>query len=394
MVTVVQAKGEELERAFSTLGFLNSEAALHVEAGRTEWFFCRGLTEPLPRRLHAALIGEGIVRYEAADGTAILLGGCRSAWRALLARFPDESGWTEIGERIAKSLGLPWSLRAVTRLAGEDWHWGERTYVMGILNVTPDSFSDGGKYLDLGAAVAHAEKMLAEGADFIDVGGESTRPGADPVPESEELRRVVPVVEAIVKRLSARVSVDTYKSAVAKAAVEAGAAVINDVTGLRGDPRMAEVAAELGVPIILQHIQGSPKNMQQDPRYVSVVPEVLQGLKDSADRALAAGVRPENIIVDPGFGFGKRLEHNLTLLARLAELRTLGYPVLSGTSRKSMVGAVLGLPVSERVEGTAATVALSVAGRADIVRVHDVGIMVRTVKVADATFRDQLVVRR
>ena len=134
--------------------------------------------------------------------------------------------------------------------------------------------------------------------------------------------------------------------------------------------------------------------MQQDPRYVSVVPEVLQGLKDSADRALAAGVRPENIIVDPGFGFGKRLEHNLTLLARLAELRTLGYPVLSGTSRKSMVGAVLGLPVSERVEGTAATVALSVAGRADIVRVHDVGIMVRTVKVADATFRDQLVVRR
>lgn len=394
MIQVAYVSGADLAKAFSRLGYLGAEATLHIEAGRTDWFLCRGLTQPLPRSMHAAFLGEGIVRYESADGRALLLGGSRSAWRALLARFPEEPAWERVGKDIASQLALPLTVRGVTRLGEEGWYWGERTYVMGILNVTPDSFSDGGRYLDLNAAVAHAEQMLEEGADFIDVGGESTRPGADPVPEEEELRRVVPVVEALVSRLSARVSVDTYKAAVAKAAVEAGAVIINDVTGLRGDPRMGEVAASLGVPIVLQHIQGSPKNMQHNPNYTSVVPEVLQGLRESVDRALAAGVRPEQIIVDPGFGFGKRLEHNLTLLARLQELRTLGYPVLSGTSRKSMVGSVLGVPVSERVEGTAATVALSVVGRADIVRVHDVSIMVRTVKVADATYRDQLVVRR
>lgn len=394
MIQVEHVSGAALADAFARLGYFGEEAALHIEAGRTDWFHVRGLAEPLSPRLHAAFLGEGLIRYEASTGQEMLVGGKRAAWRALLARFPDEPGWAVVGERVASHLGFPVTLRGVTHLGEEEWHWGERTYVMGILNVTPDSFSDGGKFLDVDAALAHAERMLEEGADFIDVGGESTRPGADPVAEQEELERVVPVVEALVTRLSARVSVDTYKASVAQAAVEAGAVIINDVTGLRGDARMGEVAASLGVPIVLQHIQGSPRDMQQDPKYVSVVPEVLQGLQDSVDRALAAGVRPEQIIIDPGFGFGKRLEHNLTLLARLEELRTLGYPVLSGTSRKSMVGAVLGLPVTERVEGTAATVALSVAGRADIVRVHDVDVMVRTVKVADATYRDQLVVRR
>lgn len=394
MLHVESVSPSALPGLIERLGYSPKEAELHHEAGRSEWFMVTGVHGKVPRSVHAGLLGEGITRYEATSEPVLLMGATRGAWRSLLVRFPDEDAWASVGKAISEYLEVPFVKRPLTRMRGKPWYWGERTYLMGILNVTPDSFSDGGRYLTIDGAVAHVERMLEAGADMIDVGGESTRPGSDPVPESVEAGRVVPVVEAIVRKFGAVVSVDTYKASVAKAAIEAGAAIINDVTGLLGDPQMAVVAAELGVPIVVQHIQGRPKDMQNNPQYTSVVPEVIMGLQGSIDRALRAGVRPENIIVDPGFGFGKKLEHNLTLLARLGELRTLGYPVLSGTSRKSMIGEVLGVPVTGRVEGTAATVALSVAGRADIVRVHDVDVMHRTLKMADATMRNQVVVRR
>jgi len=229
--------------------------------------------------------------------------------------------------------------------------------------------------------------MLQDGADIIDVGGESARPGSEGVSVDEELRRVIPVIQGIVQDLGGIVSIDTQKAAVAQAAVEAGASMINDITGLLGDARMAEVGAALNVPVVLMHIQGQPKNMQENPTYTSVVPEVYTGLQKSIDRALEAGIRPENIIIDPGFGFGKNLEHNLELLRRLHHLRTLGYPLLIGTSRKSMIGSVLNTPVDERLEGTAATIAQSIAQHADIVRVHDVKAMYRTTIMSDAVVR-------
>lgn len=374
-------------------GFVGDEADLHLHAGKSDWFAVAGEVDHLPERVDAALRGEGIVRYEPPGRGGLLLGGTRGAWRSLLLRFPDDSEWLPLAHAIGTRLGLPVRQRAATRVNGQVWNWGERTYVMGILNVTPDSFSDGGQYLTIDRALQRAEQIIAEGADIIDVGGESTRPGSDPVSADEELRRVVPVIEAIRKRFDVPVSVDTYKAAVAEAAVAVGASMINDVTGLQGDPRMAEVAAQADVPMVLQHIQGSPKDMQTRPKYTSVVPEVLASLGERVARALEAGVRAEHIIVDPGFGFGKRLEHNLQLLARLGELRGLGYPVLAGTSRKTMIGNVLDLPVGERVEGTGATVALAVAGFADIVRVHDVRAMCRVVRMADAVVRGSTVYR-
>ncbi len=245
---------------------------------------------------------------------------------------------------------------------------------MGILNVTPDSFSDGGEFFDHEAAVTRAEEMLSEGADIIDIGGESTRPGSDPVSMEEELRRVVPVVGSILEaRPLAIISVDTYRAATAEAALEAGARIINDVTALRGDPRMAATVAESGCPVVLMHMQGEPKSMQKDPRYGDVVAEVRDFLAERAEYAIAAGVRPENIVLDPGIGFGKTLEHNLALLNRLDAIVELGYPVLVGTSRKGFLGKVTGAQAErERVAATVATTVLAYERGANIFRVHDV----------------------
>jgi dihydropteroate synthase len=265
---------------------------------------------------------------------------------------------------------------------------GERTLVMGILNVTPDSFSDGGLFLDAAPAVAHARRMAEEGADIIDVGGESTRPNAEPLLEEEELKRVLPVIEAIAATVDTPISIDTYKSRVARTAIEAGAAMVNDISALTFDPLMASTVAEFGLPVCLMHIQGTPRNMQQNPVYEDVVTDVKNWLAARIEVAKRAGIKDENIIVDPGFGFGKTVQHNLELLRRLKEFTELGYPVLSGTSRKSAIGKVLnGLPPEERLEGTAATVALSIANGASIVRVHDVKEMARVVRMADAVVR-------
>ena len=250
---------------------------------------------------------------------------------------------------------------------------GRRTHVMGIVNVTPDSFSDGGRFFDRGDAIAHGLRLAEEGADILDVGGESTRPGAAPVSDDDETERVLPVVEALAAKTTVPVSIDTTKAAVAKAALDAGAQIVNDVSAARFDAAMLPLVAQRRAPIVLMHMLGEPRTMQKDPRYEDVVGEIAAFLDDRAEVAIANGVDRDRIVVDPGFGFGKTREHNLVLLQRLRELRCLGFPVLAGTSRKSFIGATLGdLPVEERLEGTAATVALAVASGASIVRVHDV----------------------
>jgi dihydropteroate synthase len=256
---------------------------------------------------------------------------------------------------------------------------------MGVLNVTPDSFSDGGYFLDSEAAVRHGQQMIRDGADIIDIGGESTRPGSEAVPAEEEIDRIVPVIAKLAKRTI--ISVDTTKAEVAEAALAAGADMVNDVSGLRFDPALAKLVAEKGVPLSLMHIKGKPRDMQNDPVYSDLMSEVISYLEEGLAIAQKAGILLEKIIVDPGIGFGKTVEHNLEIMARLKELKGLGRPVLVGTSRKSVIGKVLDLPVEERLEGTAATVALAIANGADIVRVHDVRAMSRVARMTDAIVR-------
>ncbi|HVL90575.1 MAG TPA: dihydropteroate synthase [Actinomycetota bacterium] len=261
----------------------------------------------------------------------------------------------------------------------------QRTHVMGIVNVTPDSFSDGGAFFDEQAAIDHGLRLADEGADILDVGGESTRPGADPVGEDEEIRRTVGVVEALAVKTGLPVSIDTTKAAVARAALDAGAQIVNDVAAGRLDDALLPLAAERGAAVVLMHMQGSPRTMQQDPTYDDVVTDVRDFLIQRAEAAIAAGVARDKIAIDPGVGFGKTLQHNLALLNRLDEICATGYPVLVGTSRKSFIGAVLdGAPVTERMEGTAATVALAIARGSRLVRVHDVRAMVKVARVTDA----------
>jgi dihydropteroate synthase len=255
--------------------------------------------------------------------------------------------------------------------------------VMGILNVTPDSFSDGGRYVDVEPAVQHALAMVEAGADIIDVGGESTRPGADEVSEAEEIRRVVPVIEAIAARAAVTVSIDTSKAAVMKAAVQAGASMINDVRALR-EPGALDVAASSDVAVCLMHMQGAPRTMQTDPQYSDVVAEVSDFLGQRAQACSAVGIATQRIVLDPGIGFGKRLAHNLALLAALPRLREHGLPILIGVSRKAMFRELLGRSVDDRIYGGIAVAAAAVLAGASILRVHDVVATIDAVKVATA----------
>ena len=258
--------------------------------------------------------------------------------------------------------------------------------VMGIVNVTPDSFSDGGRFLDTDAAVTHAVELAAEGATILDVGGESTRPGAETVGEAEELRPVVPVIEQLRARLPAvRVSIDTCKASVAAAALDAGADLVNDVTALRGDPEMAPLVAERGVGVCLMHMLGEPRTMQDNPRYDEVVSDVVSFLGERVAFAVSAGVEEERILLDPGIGFGKTLEHNLELLRRLDEIVALGRPVLVGTSRKSFLERLTGREVDDRLAGTIATNVMAFERGARIFRVHEVAPVLDALKVAAAT---------
>ncbi len=272
----------------------------------------------------------------------------------------------------------------VLRCRSGDLRLGERTLVMGVLNVTPDSFSDGGVFFEPHKAIEHGLRMAEEGADIIDVGGESSRPGSDPVPLDEELKRVIPVIEGLASRLEIPISVDTYKSQVAERAIEAGAQMINDISGLRFDPQVTAVAARFDTPLIIMHIKGTPKTMQQDPVYEDLMGEIIDYLREGIAKVEQGGVDPHQVIVDPGIGFGKRVQDNLLIINRLSELNALGRPLLIGTSRKSFIGAVLGAEVHQRGAGTLASVAVSALKGAHIVRVHDVAPIKQTIDMVDA----------
>lgn len=281
------------------------------------------------------------------------------------------------------------------------FEWGNKTYVMGILNVTPDSFSGDGiltKDDTVQAAVEQARTFLSDGADILDVGGESTRPGSQPVNAEEETQRVIPVIEAIVDEFpDAMISIDTYKARVAEAAFRAGAHILNDVWGLRADPELASVAAAFRAPVILMHNRSNPASVEVRAQlgnayigstYENLMEEVKRELLYSVELAVKAGIEESHIILDPGIGFGKTREHNLELINRLDQIRALGFPVLLGSSRKSFIGFTLDLPADQRVEGTAATVAVGITRGADIIRVHDVKEMARVAKMTDAIVRN------
>ncbi|MGQ9693146.1 MAG: dihydropteroate synthase [Thermodesulfobacteriota bacterium] len=268
----------------------------------------------------------------------------------------------------------------------QQYDLSQRTLIMGTLNVTPDSFSDGGLFFDLEKAVARGRQMAAEGADIIDIGGESTRPGAKPLDEEEELRRVIPLVRSLRKEVNIPISVDTRKSRVAEESLAAGADMINDISALRFDQRMVAVIKEAQVPVVLMHMRGDPETMQLNTHYDNLEEEIFSFLKERIRFAEDQGIPPEKIIIDPGLGFGKSLEqgHNLLILKYLQKFRELGKPVLIGPSRKAFIGRILNLPPGEREEGTMAAVAIAILNGANIVRVHEIARMRRVVKVADA----------
>jgi dihydropteroate synthase len=266
--------------------------------------------------------------------------------------------------------------------------FSKKTFLMGILNVTPDSFSDGGLFLNEQNAVKQALKMVREGADIIDVGGESSRPGAKPVSAKEEIKRVVPIIKALADRIGVPISIDTCKADVADEAVSAGASIINDISGLRSDGNMAEVAGRHKVPVVIMHMQGTPRSMQKNPFYKALIPEIMDYLREGIDIALKAGIAEDMIVIDPGIGFGKTVEHNLEIINRLDEFSGFEKPVLLGPSRKAFIGKLLGdLPVSERLEGTAAAIAIGISRGANIIRVHDISEMARVAKIADRITR-------
>jgi dihydropteroate synthase len=259
-----------------------------------------------------------------------------------------------------------------------------KTLIMGVLNITPDSFYDGGLHFQEKDAVAHALRMVNDGADIIDVGGESTRPFSDPIPLEEELKRVIPVIKAVSQEIDIPISIDTYKSEVARQALDAGAKMINDISALRFDPAMGPLAAEAGVPIVLMHMKGTPKNMQADPTYKDLFSEIIDFLNKAVEYAVKRGVKRDLIVIDPGIGFGKSVNDNLNIIKGLYKLSTIGQPILVGTSNKSFIGHVLDLPAESRETGTMATVAASVLNGANIVRAHNVKAARETATIIDA----------
>src|SRR4030043_2138037 len=268
--------------------------------------------------------------------------------------------------------------------------FSKKTYIMGILNVTPDSFSDGSLFFDKSAAIKRAIQMVEDGADIIDIGGESTRPGSEPVTIEEELMRTIPVIEAISKEAKIPLSIDTYKSEVAKRALDAGASMVNDISGLRFDSKMPEVVYEYKVPVVIMHVKGTPRDMQQNPVYEALIPEIMDYLRTGMIIARQAEISEDKIIIDPGIGFGKTYEQNLEIINNLQEFTLLRKPILIGPSRKAFIGRILGdVPVTERLEGTAAAVAISIVNGANIIRAHDIKEMVEVAKVADAIKKEK-----
>jgi len=316
--------------------------------------------------------------------TDAILMGTEKQFERLLLRLTQYPELQSIGDSLKETLKNVRKNYYPLHCRKQSFLLGKKTLIMGVLNVTPDSFSDGGLYLNKERALEHGLRMVEEGADMIDIGGESTRPGAKPIDINEELQRVLPVIEALSKRISIPISIDTYKSEVAQRAIDAGAEIINDISGLNFDPHMAKVAAREDIPIILMHIRGTPETMQKDIHYNSIFSEIILYLKDSIQRAEDAGVDPKKIIIDPGIGFGKTVSDNLIIIKNLKEFRILGKPILLGTSRKSFIGKLLNAGPKDRIEGTLSSIAIGVLNGAHIIRSHDVLEAKRAVAIADA----------
>lgn len=331
-----------------------------------------------------AAVARGIVNHTV-ETTDVLMMATLKQYRTFIEKLKMQPfGLAQLADRIKEALDNLEGLKA-RRLncRGRVLELGRRTLVMGILNATPDSFSDGGRYQDPAAALEHAQRMVEDGADIIDLGGISTRPGHTEVSEDEEMRRVLPVLEKLAPSIPVPISVDTWRAGVARQALEAGAHIINDQWALRGDPDLAAVVAQYQVPVMLMH-------NGQGTHYRDLMTEITAFLREGIETAVRAGLARENIMIDPGIGFAKTYEQNLEVLRRLKELTVLGCPILLGTSRKSVIARTLNLPLDQRVEGTGATVALGIACGADIVRVHDVKEMVRVARMSDAILRGNL----
>jgi dihydropteroate synthase len=319
-----------------------------------------------------------------APETAAMLMGTQKQLERLLSKLEQYPHLQTLTDSIREALQNLFKTHFPLRCRKRTFTLGKRTLVMGILNITPDSFSDGGLYFEKEKAVAHGVRMFEEGADLLDVGGESTRPGSKPLGLEEELRRVIPVVESLAKVVDVPISIDTYKSPVAQRAIEAGAEIINDISGLNFDPAIVQVAVKEKVPLILMHMRGIPETMQKDVRYDSLFSEILNYLKESIIRAESGGVDPQQIIIDPGIGFGKTVEDNLKIIKNLTEFRVLGKPILLGTSRKTFIGKILNAGTGERLEGTLSSIAIAAFNGAHIIRCHEVLQAKRTTAIADA----------
>ena len=316
--------------------------------------------------------------------TDALLMGTQKHFEKLILKLEQSPDLGTVGQSIKEAIKNISRTHYSIRCRKQKLNLGKRTLLMGVLNVTPDSFSDGGVFFDKKKAISHGLGMVEDGVDIIDIGGESTRPGSKSVELEEELRRVIPVIESLEKEVDVPISIDTYKSAVAQRAVEAGAQIINDISGLHFDPSLARVAAREDTPLVLMHIRGTPETMQKDVHYGSLFSEIIRYLKDSIQMAENAGLDPGQIIIDPGIGFGKTVEDNLLILKHLYEFRILGKPILLGTSRKSFIGKILNTEVENRLEGTLSSIAIGVLNGAHIIRSHDVLQAKKAIAVADA----------
>lgn len=332
----------------------------------------------------SAVVSDEILLLNAAKGE-LLLGGTAFQYEMLIRALGNSLlNCSEIALKIKKIVYNYGIDNFEREIKGKIFNFGEKSFVMGILNITEDSFSDGGKYINADKAIERALKMVEDGADILDIGAESTRSGAIPVSEEEELERIVPIVEKLSKLVKVPISIDTYKSEVAKYSLRAGADIINDITGLKGESTMAEVVSDNDAYVIIMHMQGTPQTMQSNPEYQDVVSDICLDLKESFSIAEIAGIKKEKVIIDPGIGYGKSTNHNLEIIKRVGEFKIFGVPILIGASRKSMIGNVLNLPVNERVEGSLAVAAASVMNGASIIRVHDVKETKRTLIMIDS----------
>lgn len=319
-----------------------------------------------------AAVSVGVINCSVKTTDAIISGTEKQIYSVIKKLDMQPFGLKQIGSAIKNAIDNIYKREWVFEVNGEKWIVGRRTLIMGILNVTADSFYDGGKYLKKREAVKKALQMAEDGADIIDVGGESSRPGSKPVSLEEELKRVIPVIKEVAKKTDVTISVDTTKAEVARQAIDAGAQIVNDISAMRFDPAMAGVCAKNKVGVILMHMRGTPVTMQKDVKYADLISEIFNHLKDRVSFAVKAGIKKDRIAVDPGIGFGKGAEDNLKIIKRLSEFKSIGRPVVLGTSRKSFIGKILNLDVKDRLEGSIAVVAAGILNGASIVRVHDV----------------------